>query len=224
MIRHGKFLPTDPDLARQLLAEAGYSEDAGPSIEFMAGKLVGVPELTEIAVPMISWLEEVGFDVDAQIGEFQPIRTRYKAREMNGVLWTHPHGLLACGSQYARLLRQPRLAGAVYMYEDPYTEDLFSKWQSSVDEAERLQLMKDAGHYMYDQSATMPLGFLFRGVRHQPRGDRRILGQQQLLRWHERARVHQGRAPVIPIAGRPLGRPVTKPDSLKLRRLPCSAS
>ncbi len=151
----------DPDLARQLLAEAGYSEDAGPSIEFMAGKLVGVPELTEIAVPMISWLEEVGFDVDAQIGEFQPIRTRYKAREMNGVLWTHRTGFWPAGRNMRVYFVSPALAGAVYMYEDPYTEDLFSKWQSSVDEAERLQLMKDAGHYMYDQSATMPLGFLF---------------------------------------------------------------
>ena len=47
------------------------------------------------------------------------------------------------------------------MFEDPYTEDLFERWSTSVDEAERLQLMKDAGQFMYDQNATMPLGFLF---------------------------------------------------------------
>ena len=151
----------DPDLSRQLLAEAGYAEGAGPSVEFMSGKLVGVPELTEIAVPMISWMEDVGFTVEAQIGEFQPIRTRYRAREMNSVIWTHRTGFWPAGRNMRVYFVSPALAGAVFMYEDPYTEDLFSRWQSSVDEAERLQLMKDAGQYMYDQNATIPLGFLF---------------------------------------------------------------
>ena len=151
----------NPDLSRELLAEAGYAEGSGPSIEFMAGKLVGVPELTEIAVPMISWLEDVGFTVDAQIGEFQPIRTRYKAREMNGVLWTHRTGFWPAGRNMRVYFVSPALAGAVYMYEDPFTEDLFSRWQSSVDDEERLNLMKEAGQYMYEQNATIPLGFLF---------------------------------------------------------------
>ena len=150
----------DPDRSRELLEEAGYG-DSGPSVEFMSGKLVGVPELTEIAVPIISWLEEVGFDVDRQIGEFQPIRTRYRAREMNSVLWTHRTGFWPAGRNMRVYFVSPALAGAVYMFEDPHTEDLFERWQSSVDEAERLDLMKQAGQYMYDQSATMPLGFLF---------------------------------------------------------------
>ena len=47
------------------------------------------------------------------------------------------------------------------MLEDPHTEDLFDRWQNSVDDEERLNLMKAAGQYMYEQSATMPLGFLF---------------------------------------------------------------
>ena len=151
----------DPDLARQLLAEAGYAEGDGPSIELMAGKLVGVPELTEIAVPVISWLEEVGFQVDARIGEFQPIRTRYKAREMNSVLWTHRTGFWPSGRNMRAYFVSPALDGPVSMFEDPYTEDLFDRWQTSVDEAERLELMKQAGQYMYEQSATMPFGFLF---------------------------------------------------------------
>ena len=151
----------DPDMARELLAEAGYAEGNGPKIEFMAGKLVGVPELTEIAVPIISWLEAVGFQVDAQIGEFQPIRTRYKAREMNGVLWTHRTGFWPAGRNMRAYFVSPALDGGVFMLEDPHTEDLFDRWQNSVDEAERLDLMTAAGQYMYEQSATMPLGFLF---------------------------------------------------------------
>ena len=155
-------VPTyDPDLAVQLLAEAGYAKGDGPKVEFMAGKLVGVPELTEIAVPIISWMEEVGFQVDAQIGEFQPIRTRYKAREMNGVLWTHRTGFWPAGRNMRAYFVSPALDGGVYMLEDPHTEDLFDRWQNSVDEEERLNLMKSAGQYMYEQSATMPLGFLF---------------------------------------------------------------
>ena len=151
----------DPDLARQLLAEAGYAEGAGPKIEFMAGKLVGVPELTEIAVPIISWLQEVGFQIDAQIGEFQPIRTRYRAREMNGVLWTHRTGFWPAGRNMRTYFVSPALDGPVSMFENPHTEDLFGRWQVSVDEAERQKLMKESGTYMYEQNATMPLGFLF---------------------------------------------------------------
>ena len=151
----------DPDLARQLLAEAGYAEGEGPKIEFMAGKLVGVPELTEIAVPIISWLGEVGFQIDAQIGEFQPIRTRYRAREMNGVLWTHRTGFWPAGRNMRAYFVSPALDGPVSMFENPHTEDLFGRWQISVDEAERLELMKESGTYMYEQNATMPLGFLF---------------------------------------------------------------
>ena len=151
----------DPDLARQLLAEAGYAEGAGPRIEFMAGKLVGVPELTEIAVPIISWLAEVGFQIDAQIGEFQPIRTRYRAREMNGVLWTHRTGFWPAGRNMRAYFVSPALDGPVSMFENPHTEDLFGRWQVSVDEAERQELMKESGTYMYEQNATMPLGFLF---------------------------------------------------------------
>ena len=151
----------DPDLARQLLAEAGYAEGEGPKIEFMAGKLVGVPELTEIAVPIISWLGEVGFQIDAQIGEFQPIRTRYRAREMNGVLWTHRTGFWPAGRNMRAYFVSPALDGPVSMFENPHTEDLFGRWQVSVDEAERQELMKESGTYMYEQNATMPLGFLF---------------------------------------------------------------
>ncbi len=151
----------DPEESRRLLAEAGYADGSGPSVEFMSGKLVGVPELTDIAVPMVQWLKEVGFEVDAQIGEFQPIRTRYKAREMNGVLWTHRTGFWPAGRNMRVYFVSPALAGAVYMFEDPHIEDLFGQWQNSVDETERLALMKQQGEYMYEQNATMPLGFLF---------------------------------------------------------------
>ncbi|MCE2500553.1 MAG: ABC transporter substrate-binding protein [Dehalococcoidia bacterium] len=151
----------NPDLSRQLLAEAGYAEGAGPSIEFMSGKLVGVPELTEIAVPIISWLEEVGFEVDAQIGEFQPIRTRYKAREMNSTLWTHRTGFWPSGRNVRVYFVSPNQQGSVFMFEDPYVEEQYDTWKKSVNAEEREQIMQEVGQFMYEQNATMPLGFLF---------------------------------------------------------------
>ena len=151
----------NPDLSRQLLAEAGYAEGAGPSIEFISGKLVGVPELTEIAVPIISWLEEVGFEVDAQIGEFQPIRTRYKAREMNSTLWTHRTGFWPSGRNVRVYFVSPNQQGSVFMFEDPYVEEQYDTWKKSVNAEERGQIMQEVGQFMYEQNATMPLGFLF---------------------------------------------------------------
>ena len=167
----------DPDLSQQLLAEAGYDEGAGPAIEFMSGKLVGVPELTEIAVPIISWLEEVGFTVDAQLGEFQPIRTRYRAREMNGTLWTHRTGFWPSGRNVRVYFVSPQQQGSVFMYEDPYVESSYDRWKQSVSPDERENLMREVGQYLYEQNATIPLGFPVRRIRHQPRSRRRVLGQ-----------------------------------------------
>ena len=151
----------DPDLSQQLLTEAGYDAGAGPAIEFMSGKLVGVPELTEIAVPIISWLEEVGFTVDAQLGEFQPIRTRYRAREMNGTLWTHRTGFWPSGRNVRVYFVSPQQQGSVFMYEDPYVESSYDRWKQSVSPDERENLMREVGQYLYEQNATIPLGFLF---------------------------------------------------------------
>ena len=186
----------NPELSRELLAEAGYAEGAGPSIEFMAGKLVGVPELTEIAVPMISWLEDVGFTVDAQIGEFQPIRTRYKAREMNGVLWDPPHRILAGGPQHARVLRQSRPGRrGVYvrrpLHRRPVqqvAEQRGRRGTAEPDEGSRPVHVRAKRH----DTAGIPV----RRIWHQPRGHCRVLGEQQLLRRHEGPRVHQGSAQV----------------------------
>ena len=151
----------NPELSRHLLQEAGYAEGSGPSIALMAGKMVGVPESTEITVPMISCLEDVGFTVDAKIVVFQRIRTRYRAREMNGTLWTHRTGFWPAGPNMRVYFASPALSGAVYMFEDPYTESLFNSWQSNTNENEPINLMRQQGQYLYEQSATIPLGFIF---------------------------------------------------------------
>ena len=151
----------DPDMARQLLAEAGYSEGNGPHAVFLAGNLVGVPELKEIAIPMAEMMKDVGFDIDLTVGEFQPIRTKYRAREMQNTIWTHRTGFWPSWRNLRVYFVSPALAGAVYMTEYPFVEESYNTYQSSIDLDERLQLLKDMGNFMYDQNATIPLGFLF---------------------------------------------------------------
>ena len=151
----------DQELARELLVEAGYSEGDGPHAVFLAANLVGVPELKEIAVPMAEMLKDVGFDIDLTVGEFAPIRSQFFAREMQNTIWTHRTGFWPSWRNLRVYFVSPALDGAVYMTEYPFVEEKFGIYQSSVDLDERLQLLKDMGDFMYDQNATIPLGFLF---------------------------------------------------------------
>ena len=120
-----------------------------------------MPELKEIAIPMAEMMKDVGFDIDLTVGEFQPIRTKYRAREMQNTIWTHRTGFWPSWRNLRVYFVSPALAGAVYMTEYPFVEDSYTTYQSSIDLDERLQLLKDMGGFMYDQSATIPMGFLF---------------------------------------------------------------
>ena len=151
----------DPELSRQLLVQAGYSEDNGPSTVFLAANLVGVPELKEIAIPMAEMMKDVGFDVDLTVGEFAPIRSKFFAREMQNTIWTHRTGFWPSWRNLRVYFVSPALDGAVYMTEYPLVEEKYGIYQSSVDLDERLQLLKDMGEFMYEQNATVPMGFLF---------------------------------------------------------------
>ena len=151
----------DQELARELLVQAGYSEGDGPHAVFLAANLVGVPELKEIAVPMAEMLKDVGFDIDLTVGEFAPIRSGYTAREMQNTIWTHRTGFWPSWRNLRVYFVSPALDGAAYMTEYPLVEEKYGIYQSSVDLDERLQLLKDMGAFMYEQNATIPLGFLF---------------------------------------------------------------
>ena len=151
----------DQELARELLVQAGYSEGDGPHAVFLAANLVGVPELKEIAIPMAEMLKDVGFDIDLTVGEFAPIRSKFFAREMQNTIWTHRTGFWPSWRNLRVYFVSPALDGAVYMTEYPLVEEKYGIYQSSVDLDERLHLLKDMGDFMYEQNATIPLGFLF---------------------------------------------------------------
>jgi ABC-type transport system substrate-binding protein len=151
----------NPEKARELLQQAGYTADAGPKVKFMAANLVGVPELKELGVPMSQMMEEVGFNMELEVGEFQPIRTAYKAREMQGTLWTHRTGFWPAWRNMLVYFVSPALDGAVFMYEDPFTEESYERFLNSIDLEERDNLIGDMGDFMYAQNATIPMGFLF---------------------------------------------------------------
>jgi ABC-type transport system substrate-binding protein len=151
----------DQELARELLVQAGYPEGNGPHADFLAANLVGVPELKEIAIPMAEMLKDAGFDVDLTVGEFAPIRSKFFAREMQNTIWTHRTGFWPSWRNLRVYFVSPALDGAAYMTEYPLVEEKYGIYQSSVDLDERLQLLKDMGNFMYEQNATIPMGFLF---------------------------------------------------------------
>lgn len=151
--------PYDPEEARRLLVEAGYPSGVG--IRFMIGPLAGVPELPDMGLAAAQMLEAVGFNVELQVGEFAPIRSAFRARELQNTLWTHRTGFWPGWRNIPVYFTSPEAEGIVFMYENPETDAMYNRFLNSVDVDERRQLMTDIGNILYDDYGTIPMVYLY---------------------------------------------------------------
>ncbi len=151
--------PYDPEEAKRLLVEAGYP--AGVGVRFMIGPLAGVPELPDMGLAAAQMLEAVGFNVELQVGEFAPIRSAFRARELQNTLWTHRTGFWPGWRNIPVYFTSPKAEGIVFMYENPVTDDMYNRFLNSVDVEERRQIMTDIGNILYEDYGTIPMVYLY---------------------------------------------------------------
>ncbi len=78
--------PYDPDLAKQLMADAGYPDGDGfGTLEvhtWKAGDVPFLPEQAQLIADM--WEKNLGIDVDVIVGEASTVRERWFGRQLDG--------------------------------------------------------------------------------------------------------------------------------------------
>lgn len=139
-------LPYDPDLARQLLADAGYPDGFSLTFKITAG-------FNEIGEFLMSQLEAIGLDVNMVVLEPGEFLNQLSALELRDMFYSgglsppdahFPFTSYICDFRYS------------YWCQPEYDE-LMERAQFTQDEEERRQLYNEAIDILMDDYAVVPL-------------------------------------------------------------------
>jgi peptide/nickel transport system substrate-binding protein len=143
----------DPDMSRQLLADAGFADGEGPTIYLDAPtfQLGGEKEVAEVAAAM---LEEVGFNVELTILDGsaygEQISRGGNNRDLNMVT-------LGCGPQLTPLFYQCDWVQANYNVCVEEWDAVAKQILTTIDDDERLALWEQWLDFYIDYSQTVTL-------------------------------------------------------------------
>ena len=140
----------DPDLARQLLAQAGYANGFDMTFKYSGGRY---PQDREVGELIASQLADVGIRANQVVLESGEFLTQLSALELRDMFYsgsltpTDAHFALTsftCGFRYA------------YWCNEEY-DALIEKAQFTADEADRLAMYQQAVQILHDDYAILPL-------------------------------------------------------------------
>jgi peptide/nickel transport system substrate-binding protein len=159
-------LPYDPEAARRLLAEAGYTPGADGILQGPQGPLrfpIMVSEnrlRQDLATVIQSQLRQIGVDMQLRVMEFQTLLAQHRARDYQAVLsgWSmdnfrvDPTPLFSCAE--ARREQSPNRAG----YCNPQADQLMMAGLQETDAGRSRQLWSDFSRVLQQDQ---PITFLF---------------------------------------------------------------
>ena len=141
----------DPDLARELLAEAGYPD--GFDMRGVLMPVAGFPEALDLMEAVASMLGDVGINVQLEEWEFSNYIASWTAKEPESLgLWIAPPSYKTV---YASLSLFNRSSGNIHFFENPELDDLFAQLDVSADSAERDRLQREMGDILHDEYAYL---------------------------------------------------------------------
>ena len=163
-------LPFDPQAARRLLAEAGWTDSNGDGILDRNGQPLTFTLMVsatnrmhqDIAAVLQQSLQAIGVQVEIRTLEFQTLLQQHKARDYDAVIsnWTldnfkvDPTPLFSC--EQARTALSPNRAG----FCDPVIDQLISRGLQTTDPAAAQQIWAE---FTRELQARQPITFLFWG-------------------------------------------------------------
>ena len=159
----------DPELAKQLLDQAGFPGDNGQnrfSLEVWQSSLPGLPETIEVAQTVAQSFEDIGIDVELVEVEFAraldafrdqhdahfilPVRQTIRTINANARIYYY-----AGGGQVSETSGLP--SGGVAYIEAPLYDEVYHKLLEETDPAERNRLAQLMGDDIYDTYRTIPI-------------------------------------------------------------------
>jgi ABC-type transport system substrate-binding protein len=158
----------DPELAKQLLDQAGFPGDANGQnrfkMEVRASSLPGLPETIEVSQSMAQAFEDIGIDVELTETEYAQVLDATRDRH-------DAHFILPLRQTIRPIMQNIRIyyysgpieeatglpkGGSIYN-EDPLFDRVYEALLSETDPKKRDQLARELGDYAYDQYRTIPI-------------------------------------------------------------------
>ena len=157
----------DPELARQLLDQAGFPGDNGQnrfSLEVWQSSLPGLPETIEVSQTVAQSFEDIGIDVKLVEVEFaraiDAFRDRHDAHFILPVRQTLRPITANARIYYYTGETNPDTGipgGGVAYIEDQLYDDTYHRLLEETDTAERERLAQVMGDDIYDEYRTIPI-------------------------------------------------------------------
>ncbi len=150
----------DPDAARDLIEAAGYSTDRqeGPKgpIKVTANSYVspGESELPQIIESITQYWNKVGIEAKLVDLDGSEVANRYRGRDMQNQVW--PNIIIYFPIEYYVNIAYTS-TGVTKHYEDDWLNARIKDLQVTYDSADRDEIARDIGNYMYDNHVSMPL-------------------------------------------------------------------
>ena len=146
--------PYDPQRAKQLLAEAGYSD--GLDIDVKVPEIAGISEVSTVIEGIAAQWNEIGVHVNIQKVDLAPIAKGYRARDDLPYIFVarSPYNLFDPKTTLNTLYSA---AGAYGGTGDAEVEGLLKDASKTADDAELGEIYVKIARRIYDNFETIPL-------------------------------------------------------------------
>ena len=149
----------DIEMARQLLAEAGYPD--GFNLTFQTSpNASGVPELPDVAEAIASMWTQAGVNVNLEVLQAGEIRAAQAAHDWTGSVNLVRYSVDPISLSLSFLWREATRA----FVEHPFITDWKKAYDQTLDPDTRFAESQRMGDYFHDEHLTVPLLWLFAEV------------------------------------------------------------
>jgi ABC-type transport system substrate-binding protein len=145
----------DPQRAKALLAEAGYPQ--GFKATYILTPRPELPELMEVGQVIANYWREIGVDLKLEEREFAWWREKLLKEQLHGMAWTDATVRFE-DRDIMRLMYYSK--GVAHFFESAFVDQKYEQFIASADPQEQDQLLREAGNYLFEEYASLPLFWL----------------------------------------------------------------